>query len=113
MIGVSCIYAVFDQQFAIYYTSFFDTPEQGREFFGYLTSAQVILEAAALYLAVKWVNYLGVKNSLLLSGVLMAIRIYCSGIVSDSISISVLKLLHAIELPLMLIALFKYINMHF
>lgn len=113
VIGVSCIYAVFDQQFAIYYTSFFDTPEQGREFFGYLTSAQVILEAAILYLAVKWVNYVGVKNSLLLSGVLMAIRIYCSGIVSDSISISLLKLLHAIELPLMLIALFKYINMHF
>ncbi|KAA1164544.1 oligosaccharide MFS transporter [Pseudoalteromonas fuliginea] len=113
VIGVSCIYAVFDQQFAIYYTSFFDTPEQGREFFGYLTSAQVMLEAAALYLAVKWVNYLGVKNSLLLSGVLMAVRIYCSGIVSDSISISVFKLLHAIELPLMLIALFKYINMHF
>ncbi|MDQ2045253.1 oligosaccharide MFS transporter [Pseudoalteromonas sp. 20-92] len=113
VIGVSCIYAVFDQQFAIYYTSFFDTPEQGREFFGYLTSAQVMLEAAALYLAVKWVNYLGVKNSLLLSGVLMAVRIYCSGIVNDSISISVFKLLHAIELPLMLIALFKYINMHF
>ncbi|MEH6393301.1 oligosaccharide MFS transporter [Pseudoalteromonas sp.] len=113
VIGVSCIYAVFDQQFAIYYTSFFKTPEQGREFFGYLTSAQVLLEAIFLYLAVKWVNYFGVKKSLLLSGILMALRIYCSGIVSDSITISLLKLLHAIELPLMLIALFKYINMHF
>lgn len=113
VIGVSCIYAVFDQQFAIYYTSFFNTPAQGREFFGYLTSAQVLLEAIFLYLAVKWVNYFGVKKSLLLSGVLMALRIYCSGVVSESTTISLLKLLHAIELPLMLIALFKYINMHF
>ena len=31
----------------------------------------------------------------------------------DSYSISLLKLLHAVELPLMLIAIFKYINMHF
>lgn len=113
VVGVSCIYGVFDQQFAIYYTTFFATPEQGRAYFGYLTSIQVIFEAVAMYLAVKWVNKLGVKNSLLVSGVLMATRIYCSGIVDDSLSISILKLLHAIELPLMLIALFKYINMHF
>lgn len=113
VVGVSCIYGVFDQQFAIYYTTFFATQELGREYFGYLTSAQVILEAFAMYLAVKWVNKLGVKSSLLLSGVLMALRIYFSGVVEDAWGISFLKLTHAIELPLMLIALFKYINMHF
>ena len=113
VVGVSCIYGVFDQQFAIYYTTFFATQELGREYFGYLTSAQVILEAFAMYLAVKWVNKLGVKSSLLLSGVLMALRIYFSGVVEDAWGISFLKLMHAIELPLMLIALFKYINMHF
>lgn len=113
VIGVSCIYAVFDQQFAIYFTTFFDERDTGREYYGYLMSAQVVFEALFMFIGVKWVNRLGVKRALLCSGVLMAIRISLSGVVMDSYSISLLKLLHAVELPLMLIAIFKYINMHF
>lgn len=113
VIGVTCIYAVFDQQFAIYFTTFFEDRNTGREYYGYLMSAQVVFEALFMFLGVKWVNRLGIKRALLCSGVLMAIRIFLSGIVADSYSISLLKLLHAVELPLMIIAIFKYINMHF
>ncbi|WP_417212534.1 oligosaccharide MFS transporter [Acinetobacter venetianus] len=113
VVGVSCIYAVFDQQFAIYFTTFFEDRSVAREYYGYLMSAQVVLEALFMFLGGKWVNRLGVKRALLCSGVLMAIRIFLSGVVTDSYSISLLKLLHAVELPLMIIAIFKYINMHF
>ena len=39
----------------------------------------------------------------------MAIRMFGSGYADDAISISAMKLLHAAELPIMLIAIFKYI----
>ncbi|MGX9929605.1 MFS transporter [Enterobacter hormaechei] len=43
VIGVSCTYDVFDQQFANFFTSFFATGEQGTRVFGYVT---------------QWANYL-------------------------------------------------------
>ncbi|MGU0043875.1 MFS transporter [Escherichia coli] len=38
VIGVSCTYDVFDQQFANFFTSFFATGEQGTRVFGYVTT---------------------------------------------------------------------------
>ncbi len=81
--------------------------------FGYLNSFQVFLEAGGMFLAPLLVNKIGAKNGLILSGIIMAIRVLGSGIVEDPISISALKLLHAIELPIMLISIFKYIAYSF
>lgn len=113
VIGVTCIYAVFDQQFPIYFSSLFESLAKGNEMFGYLNSFQVFLEAGGMFLAPLLVNKIGAKNGLILSGIIMAIRVLGSGIVEDPISISALKLLHAIELPIMLISIFKYIAYSF
>ncbi|WP_342807089.1 MFS transporter [Alteromonas sp. M12] len=113
VIGVSCIYGVYDQQFAVYFAAQFPTKAEGNAMFGYLNSLQVFLEAGGMFLAPFLVNKIGAKNGLVLSGVVMAIRIIGSGYADDPYSISAMKLLHAVELPIMLIAIFKYISATF
>lgn len=109
VIGVSCIYGVYDQQFAIYFAAQFPTQAEGNAMFGYLNSFQVFLEAGGMFIAPFIVNKIGAKNGLVLSGAIMALRIVGSGYAADPISISAMKLLHAAELPIMLVAIFKYI----
>ena len=66
-----------------------------------------------MFLAPSIVNKLGAKNSLLLAGFLMAFRIIGSGLAVEPIGISAMKLIHALELPIMLIAIFKYLAANF
>jgi OHS family lactose permease-like MFS transporter len=113
VVGVTCVYSVYDQQFPIYYASVFPSEALGNQVFGYLNSVQVFLEAGMLFLAPFMVNKLGAKNSLLLAGFLMAFRIIGSGLVVGPIGISSMKLIHALELPIMLIAIFKYLAINF
>lgn len=113
VIGVTCVYSVYDQQFPVYYSSLFSTEATGNQVFGYLNSFQVFLEAGMMFLAPFVVNKLGAKNSLVLAGFLMAFRIIGSGMAFEPIGISVMKLIHALELPIMLIAIFKYLAANF
>ncbi|MFT8322504.1 MAG: MFS transporter [Bacillus sp. (in: firmicutes)] len=113
VIGVTCVYSVYDQQFPIYYSSLFPSEAVGNQVFGYLNSFQVFLEAGMMFLAPYVVNKVGAKNSLILAGMLMAFRIIGSGIVVGPVGISTMKLIHALELPIMLIAIFKYLAANF
>ena len=113
IIGVTCVYSVYDQQFPIYYSSLFPTEALGNQIFGYLNSVQVFLEAGMMFLAPFVVNKIGTKKALILAGMLMSFRIIGSGIVVGPIGISSMKLIHALELPLMLIAIFKYLAANF
>ncbi|XPF94422.1 MFS transporter [Colwellia sp. RE-S-Sl-9] len=113
IMGVSCVYGVYDQQFPIYFSSLFPTQDEGNAMYGYLNSFQVFLEAGGMFLAPFIVNKIGAKNGLLLSGVIMAMRIVGSGYADDTVTISIMKLLHAAELPIMLVAIFKYISITF
>ena len=113
VMGVSCLYQIYDQQFPIYFSSLFPTPEEGNRFYGYLNSLQVFIEAGMMFIAPFIVNKIGPKNGLLLSGAIMALRMLASGVVADPVSISMVKLLHALELPILLVAIFKYIAVNF
>ncbi|MFJ7753993.1 MFS transporter [Peribacillus muralis] len=113
VMGVTCVYAVYDQQFPLYYASLFPSVAMGNEVFGYLNSFQVFLEAGMLFVAPFIVNKIGAKNSLILAGALMSFRIIGSGLVDGPIGISSMKLIHALELPIMLIAIFKYLAANF
>lgn len=113
IMGVSCVYGVYDQQFPVYFSSLFPTKEEGNAMYGYLNSLQVFLEAGGMFLAPFIVNKIGAKNGLILSGIIMAIRIVGSGFADDTVTISIMKLLHAAELPIMLVAIFKYISITF
>ncbi|MFF2593751.1 MFS transporter [Priestia megaterium] len=113
VVGVTCVYGVYDQQFPIYYASLFPTESIGNQVFGYLNSFQVFLEAGMMFAAPFIVNKIGAKNSLILAGFLMGFRIIGSGLVVGPLGISSMKLIHALELPIMLIAIFKYLAANF
>jgi OHS family lactose permease-like MFS transporter len=113
ILGVTNLYLVFDQQFPAYYASQFANPKEGAAMFGYLNSAQIFLEAGMLFLAPFIVNRLGAKNGLLLAAGIMVLRIAGSGLVAGPWAISAMKMLHAIELPILAVSIFRYIAYHF
>lgn len=109
----TCIYGVYDQQFPVYFASQFATLHEGNAMFGYLNSFQVFLEAAGMFCAPWLVNRIGAKNGLIFAGMVMALRMVGSGLVEGPLLISVTKLLHAVELPILLISIFKYNSLNF
>lgn len=113
VVAVTATYNTYDAMFPSYFSSLFSSAADGNQMYSDLNSVQVFLEAGGMALAPFLVNRLGPKKSLIVSGCIMATRILLSGIVTDSLAISAVKLLHAVELPIMLIAIFKYINRHF
>ncbi|MDP1442130.1 MFS transporter [Priestia megaterium] len=113
VLGVACIYTVFDQQFPLYFASLFPAVEQGNQIFSYLNSLQVFLEAGMLFLAPFIVKKIGIKKALMVAGCIMSFRIIGSGLVVGPIGISFMKLIHAIELPIMIVAIFKYLASNF
>lgn len=44
VLGVACVYSVYDQQFPVYYASLFSSVDQGNQMYGYLSSIQVFLK---------------------------------------------------------------------
>ncbi len=113
VLSVTNIYLVYDQQFPSYFASLFPTKEEGTEMFGKLNSLQIFVEAGGLFLAPLLVKRIGAKNGLLLAGSIMLIRIAGSGVAVGPLSISCMKMLHSVELPIMLVSVFRYIACHF
>ena len=113
ILGVTNLYLLLDQQFAPYFASMFPDPKQGAAMFGYLNSVQIFIEAAGLFLAPVLVKRIGAKNAMLLAGSIMLVRIACSGLAVGPLSISATKLLHSVELPILVVAVFRYIACHF
>ncbi|WP_272679891.1 MFS transporter [Providencia sp. PROV032] len=109
----TCIYSVYDQQFMVYFVHQFQSEQLGNEMYGYLNSLQVFLEAGGMFIAPFIVNCIGAKNGLLFASSVMALRIMGSGLADGAIMISIMKLLHAVELPILLVAIFKYNSLHF
>ena len=113
ILGVTNLYLVFDQQFPFYFSSLFSTPEQGNEMFGYLNSAQIFMEAGGLFIAPLLVRRIGATRGLLLATLIMILRIAGSGLAVGPITISMCKMAHAIELPILVVSIFRYIAWHF
>lgn len=113
VLSVTNIYLVYDQQFPSYFASLFPTKEDGAAMFGYLNSVQIFVEAGGLFLAPLLVRRIGARNGLLLAGSIMLVRIAGSGLAVGPLSISAMKMLHSLELPIMLVSVFRYIAHHF
>lgn len=113
MIGVGAVYETYDQQFAIYYSHFFESKARGAEAFGYLTTGQIVLDAVVMFFAPWFVNKIGPKNALLYCGLIMSLRIIGSAWAIGPVSISLIKLLHGFESSVLLVAALKYISANF
>ncbi|WP_435930143.1 MFS transporter [Dryocola sp. BD613] len=113
VVGVSCTYDVFDQQFANFFTSFFESNQQGTRVFGYVTTMGELLNACIMFFAPLIVNRIGGKNALLLAGAIMSVRIIGSSFASTPLEVIVLKTLHIFEIPFLIVGCFKYITSQF
>ncbi|CAN7541179.1 MFS transporter [Pseudomonas sp. LjRoot263] len=111
--GVCGVYMIYEQQFPVYFSSFFSTPEEGTRAYGYLNSSQVLLEAVLMLFAPWVVGRTGAKYGLILGGSIMFVRILGSGLAVDAWTIAACKMLHAIEVPILLVSVFKYISFNF
>ncbi|SEC02292.1 MFS transporter, OHS family, lactose permease [Pseudomonas saponiphila] len=111
--GVCGIYMIYEQQFPVYFSSFFSTPEQGTRAYGYLNSTQVLVEAVLMLFAPWLVSRTGAKYGLILAGSIMFVRILGSGLATEAWTIAACKMLHALEVPILLISIFKYISLNF
>lgn len=110
VIGVACIYDVFDQQFANFFKSFFSTPEEGTRVFGFVTTAGELANACVMFCSPWIINRIGAKNTLLIAGLIMTLRITGSAFATTVTEVIILKMLHALEVPFLLIGVFKYIT---
>jgi OHS family lactose permease-like MFS transporter len=113
ILGVTNLYLVYDQQFPFYFASLFPTPPTGNEMFGYLSSAQIFVEAGMMFVAPWIVMRTGARYGLLLASGIMIVRIAGSGLAVGPISISACKMLHSLELPILSVSIFRYIAYHF
>ncbi|ULT57656.1 MFS transporter [Neobacillus drentensis] len=113
VVGVGCVYEVYDQQFPVFFTHFFATPEKGTEIFGNLVTLQIFLEAIVMISAPFIINKVGAKSALIYAGFIMSFRILGSSFAEGPVAISLLKLMHAAEVPILLVAVFKYISANF
>lgn len=114
IIGTMSFYNVYDQQlFPVFYTQHFSDINEGYRIYGYLNSFQVFLEAAGMGIAPFLINRIGAKPALLAAAAIMATRMLGSAFFSDIYMISFIKLLHAAEVPLFMVSIFKYIVANF
>ncbi|MCO7577411.1 MULTISPECIES: MFS transporter [Pseudomonas chlororaphis group] len=111
--GVCGIYMIYEQQFPVYFSSFFPTPEEGTRAYGYLNSSQVLVEAVLMLFAPWVVSRTGAKYGLILAGSIMFVRILGSGMATQAWAIAACKMLHALEVPILLVSIFKYISLNF
>ncbi|WWL94354.1 MFS transporter [Pediococcus acidilactici] len=107
-------YTVFDQQmFPQFYTSLFTNQGTGEQLYGVLNSVQVFGEAIMMVLVPFLMHKIGVKKTLLLGITVMIVRIGLCGIADTPLLVSLIKMLHSIEVPLFMLSMFRYFTLHF
>ncbi|EHK2844459.1 oligosaccharide MFS transporter, partial [Escherichia coli] len=99
-----------DQQFATFFKSFFATPESGTRAFGFATTAGELCNAIIMFSSPWIINRIGAKNTLLIAGMVMAARMIGSSFATTAAEVVALKMLHALEVPFLLVGAFKYIT---
>jgi OHS family lactose permease-like MFS transporter len=107
-------YTVFDQQmFPEFFTKFFSTSAVGEQAYGILNSIEVFLESIMMGLVPILMKKIGVRKTLLLGIAIMVIRIGGCGLVTNPVGVSFIKLLHAPETAIFILAMFRYFTLHF
>lgn len=114
VLGTYSLYNIYDQQlFPVYFTHLFGNEGEGYQIYGMLNSLQVFLEAGVMFTVPFIVNKVGAKNALIFAACVSAARILMTGYTSSLFFISVIKLMHCLEITTVLVAVFKYIAINF
>ena len=107
--GASALFDVFDQQFIVFFKTFFETDAQGTMVYSYMASAQTALELVLMIPMPYIINKIGARNGLIIYGFLTCIRIVGSALSPSWIWIIFFRLLAGLEMPLLLVSIMKYI----
>ena len=113
MFGTAALYDVFDQQFAIYFAQSFAGDGDPQVLFSRVVFVQILLEALVMVAMPFLINKIGAKNGLLLFAGVLVVRVLGSAIFDSTELLILWRLLAAIEMPLMLISVMKYITRMF
>ncbi len=107
-------YNLYDNQmFPNWYATLFENEDVGIRTYGILNSVQVFVEAICMMLVPFLMRRVGVRNVLMLGVSVMCVRILGSAVFSDPVIVSSVKMLHAIEVPLFILGIFRYLTLHF
>lgn len=107
--GASALFDVFDQQFIIFFQTFFDTASQGTLVYSYMASAQTAIEFVLMFPMPWIINKIGSKNGLIIYGFLTCLRILGSALSPTWGMVVFFRLLAGLEMPLLLTSIMKYI----
>ena len=108
--GASALFDVFDQQFIVFFKTFFETDAQGTLIYSYMSSAQTALELVLMIPMPYIINKIGARNGLIIYGFLTCLRIVGSALSPSWIWIVFFRLLAGLEMPLLLVSIMKYIS---
>ncbi|MCD8844132.1 oligosaccharide MFS transporter [Staphylococcus gallinarum] len=107
-------YGIYDgQMFPDFYTKLFDNEKTGQTMYGNLNSLQVFCEAIMMGIVPIIMMKIGVKPTLMLGVTVMFTRIGLSAVTDSPILMSMIKMMHALEVPLFMLPTFRYITLHF
>ncbi|WP_257607296.1 oligosaccharide MFS transporter [Weissella sagaensis] len=108
--GASALFDVFDQQFIVFFKTFFETDTQGTLIYSYMASAQTALELILMIPMPYIINKIGARNGLIIYGFLTCLRIVGSALSPSWMWIVFFRLLAGLEMPLLLVSIMKYIS---
>ena len=108
--GASALFDVFDQQFIVFFKTFFETDSQGTIMYSYMNSAQTVIELCLMIPMPYIINKIGARNGLLIYGFLTFVRILGSAMAPSWEWIVFFRLLAGFEMPLLLVSIMKYIS---
>lgn len=108
LFGIAGMYFLFDQQFQNHYASFF--PGYGEQAYSWLYASETVIETVALAIVPFVANKIGARNSLILSAFIMGMRILGTGLFNDVWLITGCYMFRGFEIPLLLVAVFKYMT---
>lgn len=108
--GASAVFDVFDQQFIVFFKTFFETDSQGTIMYSYMNSAQTVIELCLMIPMPFIINKIGARNGLLIYGFLTFVRIFGSAMAPSREWIVFFRLLAGFEMPLLLVSIMKYIS---
>ncbi|MFT4166407.1 MAG: oligosaccharide MFS transporter [Microlunatus sp.] len=107
-------YNLYDNQmFPNFYRGLFADEAVGLHTYGILNSVQVFAEAGCMMLVPILMRKVGVRNILLMGVSVMTLRILGSAVFHDPVIVSIVKMFHAIEVPLFILGIFRYLTLHF
>jgi OHS family lactose permease-like MFS transporter len=113
MFGTAALYDVFDQQFPNYFAQFVTGGIDPQVLFSRVVFVQILAEALVMIATPFLINKIGAKNGLLLFGLVLVVRVLGSAFFTSTEMLIVWRLLAAIEMPLMLISVMKYLTRMF